>query len=566
MKLLIREYLASLKEREELDAILPDMLSELGFTVISRASIGSRQHGVDMAAVGVDEVGDRKLFLFVIKAGNLTRSNWNGDQNSVRPSLDEIRDSYIRSRVPPEYKDLPIVICLCIGGDVQESVRDNVTGYFENCTNDRIEFQEWNGDKIAGLLLSGVLGETLLSQEARSLLRKSVAMIDEPESSSSYFCRLIDLLITSEEVATERKRMMTALRQLNICLWVVYVWSRDAGNLECPYVASEYAVLRVWGLIAPFLESDSAEAGRMRDVEFSLLALYMRIAESYVERIEPHANKLHGLSMAVRSPDAVDVSLKLFELVGRLSLYGLWTVRLTETRDQSEDTEGLRQHWHRMQKRVVKTLVDVIHNNRILVTPIMDEQAIDIGLVCLFLLFVGQKQFVQGWIGTMIRAAIFTYLTEGPYPSVVADYRELLAHPRRKGDYRERSTRASILFPSLAVWAKVGGAEEAVRELSEFAKKELGHCNMQVWFPGADSESVLYTNAVGSDHGRALGDLEITGDGEEPLKLILEECQKNRAFEGLSAVRCGFWPIVLMAGRHYRLPMPPQFWQNWEED
>ena len=36
MKLVIREYLASLRERDELDAILPDLLSELGFTVFSR--------------------------------------------------------------------------------------------------------------------------------------------------------------------------------------------------------------------------------------------------------------------------------------------------------------------------------------------------------------------------------------------------------------------------------------------------------------------------------------------------------------------------------------------------
>ena len=31
MKLLLTDYIGSLKERGELDAILPDMLSELGF-------------------------------------------------------------------------------------------------------------------------------------------------------------------------------------------------------------------------------------------------------------------------------------------------------------------------------------------------------------------------------------------------------------------------------------------------------------------------------------------------------------------------------------------------------
>ena len=49
MKPVIREYLASLRERGELDAILPDLLSELGYTVISRPSRGTRQFGVDVA-------------------------------------------------------------------------------------------------------------------------------------------------------------------------------------------------------------------------------------------------------------------------------------------------------------------------------------------------------------------------------------------------------------------------------------------------------------------------------------------------------------------------------------
>ena len=36
MKLIFVEYLASLRERGELDVIMPDLLSEVGFSVISR--------------------------------------------------------------------------------------------------------------------------------------------------------------------------------------------------------------------------------------------------------------------------------------------------------------------------------------------------------------------------------------------------------------------------------------------------------------------------------------------------------------------------------------------------
>ena len=85
MRLLIVDYLASLKEREELDAILPDLLTELGYNVISRPRRGTQQRGVDIAAVrkvGSEEI----LYLFSLKAGNLSRTEWNGSQDqALRP-------------------------------------------------------------------------------------------------------------------------------------------------------------------------------------------------------------------------------------------------------------------------------------------------------------------------------------------------------------------------------------------------------------------------------------------------------------------------------------------------
>src|SRR3546814_14107908 len=43
-------------------------------------------------------------------------------------------------------------------------------------------------------------------------------------------------------------------------------------------------------------------------------------------KILPHADVRHALSSAVGSSASLDVNLKLFELVGRLALRGLWKV------------------------------------------------------------------------------------------------------------------------------------------------------------------------------------------------------------------------------------------------
>jgi hypothetical protein len=146
VKLVFRQYLASLRERNELDAVLPDLLSELGFTVISRPSVGTRQYGVDVAAVGLDSDKKRKLFLFSIKQGDLTRADWDGNSQALRSSLNDILDVYIPTRIPKSYDKLDVVICLCFGGDVQEAVRDNVTQFTKQRSVGRVSFQEWNGD------------------------------------------------------------------------------------------------------------------------------------------------------------------------------------------------------------------------------------------------------------------------------------------------------------------------------------------------------------------------------------------------------------------------------------
>jgi len=79
MNLIIREYLASLRERDELDAVLPDLLSQLGLNVFSRPGRGTRQDGVDVGAVGRLNGGTEKVYLFSVKPGDLTRRDWDGD-------------------------------------------------------------------------------------------------------------------------------------------------------------------------------------------------------------------------------------------------------------------------------------------------------------------------------------------------------------------------------------------------------------------------------------------------------------------------------------------------------
>ena len=185
MKIILKEYLASLKERGDLDkSVLPNLLAEIGLRVLNTPMIGTRQNGVDIAAVGKikGEDEERYLYLFCIKAGNITRRDWDDGVQAVRPELNEIRDVYLRTNVAAEYAGLPVRIILCCGGELDETVLMNWAGYSTQNQTDRVSYQEWNGDRLADLMMRSLLARELLDEAPRRSFQKAVAMVNEPSA------------------------------------------------------------------------------------------------------------------------------------------------------------------------------------------------------------------------------------------------------------------------------------------------------------------------------------------------------------------------------------------------
>jgi hypothetical protein len=78
--------------------------------------------------------------------------------------------------------------------------------------------------------------------------------------------------------------------------------------------------------------------------------------------------------------------------------------------------------------------------------------------------------------------------------------------------------------------------------------------------PDESSEEGIYTG--NHDHGVTLTDLPLSTSCSELLKTLRDDCQGSKDFGALSAIATGFWPMILTACRHHRLPVPPQFWIN----
>ncbi|MBK5376218.1 chemotaxis protein [Pseudomonas sp. TH43] len=570
MKLVFREYLASLRERRELDVVLPDLLSELDFNVISRPSVGTRQYGVDVAAVGSEldpqtGISEEKLFLFSIKQGDLTRNDWDGTTQALRGSINEITDFYIPVRIAEQYKHMKVVICLCFGGEIHEAIQDIVTQYIKIKTNERVSFQIWNGDLLAGKLTQGVLQQQLVDERLRSSFQKSVAMIDEPDIAYQHFCNLAKGLLGGEDLKPQSR--LTSVRQVYICLWVLFVWARAAGNLEAPYRASERVILLAWEHIKVHIDAKQQKkiADDMGGTFAALMDLHFQIWDEFLgKKVLPYVHVRHGISAAVNTSTSVDISLKLFETLGRIAQRGLWLLwqisgddtvpqrcLKTEAGDPSKFDEA---------SKLASQISHLISNNPSLLSPIADEQSIDIGVALTFLSMMEKWQpFAVDYCDHLLENYRFTYWTHGGYPTIDASYRNLISHPRESTEtYREGQTKGSTLIPLLMAWATSRGETKRTREFAAFAKESLKHCTMQAWLPGGNSEEMLYRGISG--HGLALTDIPVTADGAAAIKMLNSEVSRDGHLMTLSAVKHGHWPILVMACRHYRLPLPPHLW------
>jgi hypothetical protein len=553
VKLAIKQYLASLRERDELDVIMPDLLSQMGLTVFSRPSRGTRQYGVDIAAVGCMNGEAEKVYLVSIKSGDLTRATWEGTSHqSLRNSLEEIRDAYIKNNLPVEHRDKQIVICLCFGGDVNENVRSLLSGYTERNTTPSISYIEWNGDVLAELVQSHLLREDLFPNELKPLLRKSLALLDEPEVSFSFFKQIINCLY--EKTKSDSSQRLISLRQLNICLWILYTWARDAGNLEAAYLSSELTLLHAWEISKASFENETKYDILIQRSFASICSTYSTISQNFLEKLLPHFPKPDGISVAVQSQSEVDVNLKLFDLLGRVSIIGLWHLMLQRAVDpDSAET----------QKKTVNHLIRavqlLVQNNPALLLPLKDDQAIDVFLAMLLMSYdEANSTFMQSWLTEMIEQTTISHQLDLPYPCTINNYKDLLEHPKNSlPDYKEEVTAASILYPTMALWAALLSDETGFRKLATLKRDHLAHCNFQFWFPDESTEEYFYNYR--GNHGATLSGIQLEGGSTSLKDLVWKECDQSRSFHQLSAIRLGLPILVLIACRHYRMPIPLHF-------
>ncbi len=542
MKLLLLQYINGMRERPELEALLPNLVTEMGMRVFSRANRGARQYGVDVAAVGTQDSGEEVVYLFSIKSGDLTRSEWQDGVQSLKPSLEEILEVYIPTHLPVDLRGKKIIVVMCFGGSVRQDVVLNVSAFETKHTSEKTSFDRWDGDKLVQLIEQYLLSEQLVPIEVRSHLRKAIALVEEPDACVRYFSTVIRYFVESKY--TKPKEISTALKKLSVCVWVIVVWSRESKNLESSMRITEGALLNAWHLIKADAKDDE-----ISQAWESILSAYLTVYKEYTEKVAISADIFCGLSVAVRSSHPVDVNLAMFKLIGRVSLFGIW---LQAAAPKGPDGLPDRQ----IGRPICELIRRVILNNPTLNTPIKDDHVVEIGLLCFFMSFYEEfREFLHSYLSNIADSSLLAMEANGPFPCILQDYSELIRHPQsRETDYIHRCTASSVLYPTLAVWGVVVGKDEIYLSIRSAKENQLSHCSFQIWSPNKDTEAHLYLND--SLHGTSYLGLSMGENPDNFLQDVWSECEAEPSFNDLSCIKYGYYPVLLTACRRYRLALP----------
>lgn len=556
MKLLVRQHLQDMKERGELDVLLPQLLSELGYELIHHPRIGGRQAGVDVAAVGPDpdNGGGRSLMLFVIKSGDIGRQDWDGTLQGVRPSLIEVIDDYLPNRVPAQYQDLPVAVCLCMGGEVQEGIRSTWSGFVQTNTKDALSFREWNGDRLANLILSGLLKQELLDPDHRSYFQKAIALVSEPDEAYINFRALLNALTND---LAPGKPGTTRLRQMLICLWILVGNGVDAKNLDAPYRACELALLHAWDAYRRCPEKPKKRRDERIEILDHVLSLYLSMGQSLlIEKIGRHASRQHALSASVRSRSALDINLSLFETLGRMALLGLWHHAIA----CRSDNEQMQAHLMKRDE-VLDLAILMINNNPTLVAPIRDDHQIEIGMIMLLAEVSGRMSGLEGYFREIASRIAYRYARRSNWVTCMQDYRRLACHPADQSDaYFQRSTTGSVLVPFIIVGLERLKATGDLKNFQEIVDQELAHMTQQVWVPHEETDSVIWRQGESTGTAVPVPALSMN-TAKTCLSVEVEDIAKEHSeILKFEAFQFGFFPLFLTACRHHRLPIPPHLW------
>lgn len=552
MKFVLKEYLELLKEDGELDSLITDILFSMNIIPISKPQRG-RQFGVDISAIGNDSDGIKKVFLFAVKQGNITRNIWDSNPNSIRQTLNEILDVYIPKILTENQKTLPKKIIVATNGVLEQTVQLNWNGYLnENSKPNKIEFDFWGIDKIASQTDEYLLPEQIFSKDLKILLRKTLAFIDLADYDCNHYYLLLEKLFESK--TNKKKEVLKVLRIVRVCFSVIHKWSKDAQNLKQSIVASERTLLLTWNWMR---ENDLLKNNYVLNEFYNIHSLKINIGREYFLKVREHLYVKHSLFKYSRNQ--LEYSLTIWEQMGILSSIALSEAAEGQIQSAIGNTKYANTCFSNVNEYVTG-LKFLISYNPPSKYPEYDEHLIEISLALIILHKAKEFEFAKKWIADMIVGLNDSFKLKSFIPLFRTDYEEL-ANIHLGNSISE--PHSSMLLPLLAEWAVILNEPSLYDLVKKMISENYPEIDLQIWFPESKSEDFLYTTNMSRQSGHTKCSIDLYDDFEKYKSEMLNEKTLFYDEKDFTFLSNYFYYLGYLSSRHYRSNLLPLYWREF---
>ena len=556
MRLALSHYLRTLRERDEFDRLLPELLTQMGYVPLVKPKAGVRQFGVDFPAAGRSlRDGANELLLFVIKQGDIGRRTWSGDPNAVRESMEEIIDVWLASHVPPEYKDHRKVIVLATTGDLGQEVQPNWVGFATR--HPQFHFEFWGADEVSDLVEAHLLNEHLFDGQDRADLRKALVMGADSDYRFEHLCKLMlrQLGIAPDGQLDEKGAQQTvpelikALRRTHLAALVCSHWADGESERRQALWVMERALL--WSFHRVVLQS-LQERQDVREVIRDIWSSYLQAAGRYYDAVAAHVRVKDGLSGYTR--EGAEYAVLLFEQVGLLASIGLSAALVEPGQDDA---------WRARSSEFATALAAMLRNHGAAASPRLDAQVIDICLALMLFIQTGQHDLARWWTAEITGRLNFVFRIGHMFPvgsDSLDDLVELEVHG--SDEFKGLMRRHSWLLATMASWCAMQGLDDMYEHLADSHAKEYPDVGSQLWHPTAEWASNWYFGPAHQGSGSTEAPYALPASAQTLRDRIAQfnATGRLRREEKSPALAMGLWPLDFIACRHFRTPVPASMW------
>ena len=503
----------------------------MGYNINSIPKTGNRQYGVDIQANN-----DNELLLFVVKQGNITRTLWDSNPNSVRQSLNEILDVYLNTLTLSE-KEKSIKIITITNGYMDETVKPNWSGFInsnKNYSNLNLDFDFWGIDNIVSLTEKFLLDEHLFDSGMHSNMRKALYFIEEADYKNTHFEKIIDNYInnlleiyrkTNSTNQTNDKFIKKCISALFLATQMIAKYAGSLKRFKTAIQVYEYLLIRYWRFI---LITKTWENEMLIDWLIRFCKKYEEWNINYFKCLKDICNTKYAF------PEYNDVEkrVQLYETINYLTSFCYY---LIETNKKAYPSQT-----------ILDSIITLINNNQEFYYAPYDCNVNTIIMLCKLLLISNQPKEAENLLTNQTKALMASYLTFKRYPAPEDSFSEAL-DIYMGNSASEYNT--SAFWGTVLLWIGYFNLEDCYNSLKDFLNIDLSEVTKCTWFLRSNDEKALYEpNAMHtSGEGIAISVKENFSDFVKEINFIIN----NYKSEAFSFKEYSFCSLEMIASRYY---------------